>query len=112
MAYGGLPPEYAPYLAQQQQQASQDDQAQQRLQAEIEQRNAELSKPNEFETLAINGGYVPGSPEWAALMRHRAQAQADPMTMTPYGPVPYSQLSGAAQPPAQPVGPLTDYTGN
>lgn len=53
---------------------------------------------SEFERVAAAGGYAPGSPEYAALMKRKADAMANPMVMTPYGPMPYSAVMGGSQP--------------
>jgi hypothetical protein len=74
----------------------------------------ELQNPkqgdSEFERAAANGGYVPGSPEWRALMKRKADAMANPMVMTPYGPMPYSAVT-APQVPTAPVGKITPING-
>jgi hypothetical protein len=54
-------------------------------------------QPSDFQQYAQEGGYVPGSPEWKRLMKQKADALANPIVMTPYGPMPYSSV--VQQPP-------------
>jgi hypothetical protein len=73
--------------------------------------NYEITHPkpgagSEFERVAEAGGYQPGSPQYIDLMRRKAEAMANPMVMTAYGPMPYSAVAGGAL-PTKPVGPLT-----
>jgi hypothetical protein len=54
---------------------------------------------SEFERAAVAGGYQPGTPQYAELMRRKAEAMANPVVMTPYGPMPYSAVAGAQNMP-------------
>lgn len=75
-------------------------------------------QPTEFERVAQAAGYQPGTPEYIALMKQRAetQASAPPMVVTnpdgtrtiyPSGSIP----RGPMTPPAAPVGKLTPMGG-
>ena len=63
-------------------------------------------EPTDFQQYATEGGYIPGTPEYAALMKRKADAMANPIVMTPYGPMPYSAVNGGGQ--QAPAKPLTD----
>jgi hypothetical protein len=54
---------------------------------------------SEFERVAVAGGYQPGTPQYADLMRRKAESMANPVVMTPYGPMPYSAVAGAQNMP-------------
>lgn len=56
--------------------------------------------PSDFEQAAQAGGYAPGTPEWADLMKRKTDNAVDPVVMTPYGPMVRSQAlqMGGGQP--------------
>jgi hypothetical protein len=60
----------------------------------IEQQYASPPQPTEFERIVQAGGFQPGTKEYVELMRRKAEAAANPIVMTPYGPMPYSQVAG------------------
>jgi hypothetical protein len=62
----------------------------------------QANNPDAFDTNAIAGGYTPGTPEWIALHKQRADNEADPPVMTPMGMMLRSQalqMSGGQQAP-------------
>lgn len=90
---GGAGPIYQPQVQFQQQQFAEQAEQQRRQaaewsmwqrQQEWKRANPEAPQPTEFERAAVAGGFVPGSPEFVALMRRRAenQASAPPLVIT------------------------------
>lgn len=63
------------------------------------------AQPTEYERMLEAAGYQPGTPDYLQHVRNYVNMRENPITMTPYGPMPYSSLT--PQLPTQPVGPLT-----
>ena len=80
-------------------QAVQDQIAVHQAERQFDVNNPLPTSDSEFERVAAAGGYTPGTPEYAALMKRKADAMANPIVMTAYGPMPYSSVAGAAQAP-------------
>lgn len=62
----------------------------------------ELDNPapgdTEYDRALAAQGIVPGTPEYAQHMATIGRIHENPMVMTPYGPMPYSQVNPAPQP--------------
>jgi hypothetical protein len=56
---------------------------------------------DDFSLTLYQAGYRPGTPEWTAMMKQRAQAQADPAVQTGNGPMPYSAFIAQQHQPPQ-----------
>jgi hypothetical protein len=61
----------------------------------------------DFAQTLYASGVKPGTPGWIQAMQTRMQNQLDPAVVTPQGMMLRSQITGALQPPAAPVGKLT-----
>jgi hypothetical protein len=57
----------------------------------------EIAPPTELERLIQAAGIAPGSPEYGAFAKKMLDVKTNPMVMTPYGPMPYSAVSGGGQ---------------
>lgn len=76
--------------------------------------NYELAHPkdtagSEYERLLSAAGIAPGTPAYQQHVTAKVNQLENPMVMTPYGPMPYSQVNPPA--PTAPVGKLTPIDG-
>jgi hypothetical protein len=94
-----------------QEEAQFEHRRQQQMQDQMAMYDYKLAHPgpgqgSEFERVAEAGGYAPGTSEYHDLMKRKADAMANPIVMTPYGPMPYSQVVGSQNRPS--VGAVMD----
>jgi hypothetical protein len=108
----GAQPIYSPMMMKRQDRQYEEDQYQRHLkdtmatwlaEQQWKQANPDPNGGSEFERVAVAGGYKPGSQAYIDLMRRKADALANPIVMTTYGPMPYSAVAGQPQAPAKPL---------
>jgi hypothetical protein len=89
-------------MMQQQRQADMEDFEKKQ---QIELRYRPPAQPTEYERLLQAMGVQPGTPDYQEHVGRYVGAKENPIVMTPYGPMPYSAVTG--QQATKPVGKLT-----
>jgi hypothetical protein len=83
----------------QRRQKMQDDIDVARAKRQIDVENPLPAQPTEYERMLGAAGFQPGTPEYLQHVRNYVTMRENPMVMTPYGPMPYSSVSGAQNMP-------------
>jgi hypothetical protein len=68
-----------------------------RVKQQIDAEYSPPPQPTELERLIQAAGIAPGSDEYASFAKKMLDVKTNPMVMTPYGPMPYSAVSGGGQ---------------
>lgn len=108
----GMQPIHAPQMAAKRRQQYEEQQYQRQrsdgmqdwmAKRQYEAQHPSAPQPTELERIIAAAGVQPGTPEYVETMKKMLSVKTNPMVMTPYGPMPYSAVSGGGQQQAQPL---------
>lgn len=86
-----------------------DENSDWRTHYDYEKANPKTEPGSEYERLLAAAGITPGTPAYQQHVTSKVNQLENPIVMTPYGPMPYSQINPTA--PTAPVGKLTPIPG-